>query len=118
MARQGVRYGRYAVVEDVYERSKTAREARMEAWFQQHEQCVMDVIGVLTDQVVAMAVGGNPPRCRPIQPRFPKEEEVSDDISITKPLTGNHQSRERTKVDEATIEWPFTSNIISDPIVD
>ncbi|KAI8571333.1 hypothetical protein RHMOL_Rhmol01G0111600 [Rhododendron molle] len=63
----------------------------------------MDAIGVLTDQVAAMAVGGNPPHRHPVQPRFPKEGEVLEDISITKPLAGNHQSRVRTKVDEATI---------------
>ncbi|KAI8571332.1 hypothetical protein RHMOL_Rhmol01G0111600 [Rhododendron molle] len=46
----------------------------------------MDAIGVLTDQVAAMAVGGNPPHRHPVQPRFPKEGEVLEDISITKPL--------------------------------
>ncbi|KAI8552710.1 hypothetical protein RHMOL_Rhmol06G0287700 [Rhododendron molle] len=116
MARQGVRYGRYAVAEDVYNRSKAAREARMEERFQQLEQCVMDAIGVLTDQVAVMAVGGNPPRRCSIQPRFLKEKEVSNDVSITKHLAGNHQWT--TKVDKATIEWPFTSNIIPDPVVD
>ncbi|KAG5529493.1 hypothetical protein RHGRI_030025 [Rhododendron griersonianum] len=44
-----------------------------------------------------MAVGGNPPRRCPVQPRFPIEEEVSDDVSITKPLAGNHQSTGRTR---------------------
>ncbi|KAG5555395.1 hypothetical protein RHGRI_012813 [Rhododendron griersonianum] len=44
-----------------------------------------------------MAVGGNPPRRRLVQPRFLKEEEVSDDVSITKPLAGNHQSMGRTR---------------------
>ena len=95
MAQQGVRYGRYAVAEDVYERSKAAREARIEARFQQLEQHVSDVIA-LADQVAALTVGGNPPRRRLVIPRFPKEEEVSDDVSITKPLAGNYQPRERT----------------------
>ncbi|KAI8570771.1 hypothetical protein RHMOL_Rhmol01G0062700 [Rhododendron molle] len=85
------------LLNEVYERDDVAQEARIEARFQQLEQRVMDAIGVLTDQMAAMAVGGNPPCRHPVQPRFLKEEEVSDDISITKPLAGNHPSKGRTR---------------------
>ncbi|KAG5546447.1 hypothetical protein RHGRI_018584 [Rhododendron griersonianum] len=65
-----------------------------------------------------MAVGGNPPRRRSVQPRFPKEEEVSNDVSITKLLAGNHQPRGRTGANDTIGEWPFTSKSIPDPVVD
>lgn len=39
----------------------------------------------------------NPPRHHPIKPRWSQEEEVPDDVSITKSLVGNHQLRGRTR---------------------
>lgn len=114
MARR-YRHDRQVDVEYVYEHDDAAREAQLEARFQQLEQHVSDLIA-LADQIAALTVGGNPPRRRLVIPRFPKEEEVSDDVSITKPLAGNYQPRERTT--EATIEWPFTTNNIPDPVVD
>ncbi|KAI8535382.1 hypothetical protein RHMOL_Rhmol10G0169900 [Rhododendron molle] len=80
-------------------------------------QQVLAAIGSLTQRMEAFEVAISPRR-RPIQSPFSKEEEVSDDISITQLLAGNHQSRARTMENEATIEWLFTSNIIPNPIRD
>ena len=83
------RHDQQVDVEYVYEHDDAAREAQLEVRFQQLEQHVSDVIA-LADQIAALAVGGNPPRRRLVILRFPKEEEVSDDVSITKLLIGNH----------------------------
>ncbi|KAG5528859.1 hypothetical protein RHGRI_029499 [Rhododendron griersonianum] len=54
------------------------------------------MLGGIVQRMEALEVA-NSPRHRPIKPRFLREEEVSDGVSITKPLAGNHQSTGRTR---------------------
>lgn len=54
------------------------------------------MLGSLTQGVEALEVAYLLHR-RPVQPRCQKEEEVSDDVSITKSLASNYQSSGRTR---------------------
>ncbi|XP_058216107.1 LRR receptor-like serine/threonine-protein kinase GSO2 [Rhododendron vialii] len=80
---RGGRGGRTVYVDEVCERDEVARDARIEEEFQR----LRAVLEMVVQRLEALEVVNSSRRC-PVQPRFPKEEEVSDDISITRPLAG------------------------------
>ena len=73
MAQRGVRGGKPIAIDDVYERDEVARDAQLEAFFQEIEEW----FDVLSKQLTALAVGNQPQNYHP-NPCFVEEEEDLD----------------------------------------
>ena len=73
MAQRGVRGGKPVAIDDMYECDEVARNAQLEAFFQQTEEW----FDVLSKQLAALAVENQPQNCHP-NPCYMEEEEYFD----------------------------------------